>query len=139
MEKSLSLECAPSAPRRAEDVRVQKRQQSSQSTRHSVDIELEGSAALVCGGPKCCTTWMQQIVHGLRSRGDMSFEEIIEVMPVLERALNPAYPSLEATQPFLPRAFKTHCIQSQLPKGRHKQIVVTRCGMPLNDCTLMSA
>ncbi|MEL6992952.1 MAG: sulfotransferase domain-containing protein, partial [Pseudomonadota bacterium] len=28
---------------------------------------------------KCGTTWMQQIVHGLRSGGSMDFEEITQV------------------------------------------------------------
>ena len=31
--------------------------------------------------PKCGTTWMTHIVHGLRSGGDMSFGEITEVVP----------------------------------------------------------
>ena len=30
---------------------------------------------------KCGTTWMQQIVHGLRSCGDMDFSEITQVVP----------------------------------------------------------
>ena len=30
---------------------------------------------------KAGTTWMQQIVHGLRSGGDMNFAEITEVVP----------------------------------------------------------
>eukprot|EP00965_Chrysotila_dentata_P247559 6207816-Pleurochrysis_carterae.AAC.2 len=31
--------------------------------------------------PKCGTTWMMQIVHTLRSGGDMDFGEITEVVP----------------------------------------------------------
>jgi|SRR5688572_14549762 len=30
--------------------------------------------------PKCGTTWMQQIVHGLRTRGSMDFDEITRVV-----------------------------------------------------------
>jgi len=30
---------------------------------------------------KAGTTWMQQIVHGLRTNGSMAFEEITEVVP----------------------------------------------------------
>lgn len=31
--------------------------------------------------PKCGTTWVTQIIHGLRSKGDMDFMEITEVVP----------------------------------------------------------
>lgn len=55
---------------------------------------------------KCGTTWMQQIVHGLRSGGDMAFSEITEVVPWIEMAhdlgLDPE------AQRFEPRAFKSH-------------------------------
>src|SRR5512143_2666510 len=35
---------------------------------------------------KCGTTWMQQIVHGLRTRGSMDFDEITCVVPWIEMA-----------------------------------------------------
>ena len=31
--------------------------------------------------PKCGTTWVTQIAHCLRTRGDVSFGEITEVVP----------------------------------------------------------
>ncbi len=66
--------------------------------------------------PKCGTTLVQQIVHALRSDGDMNFEEITEVVPWLE-----AMPDLgrrpEDPQPFSPRAFKTHLCWGEVPKG----------------------
>ena len=36
--------------------------------------------------PKCGTTWMQQIVHQLKTGGDMSFNEITDVVPWIELA-----------------------------------------------------
>ncbi len=36
--------------------------------------------------PKCGTTWVQQIVHQLRSRGSMDFEEISIPVPWIEMA-----------------------------------------------------
>ena len=35
---------------------------------------------------KSGTTWMQQIVHGLRTRGDMDFDDISRVVPWIETA-----------------------------------------------------
>lgn len=72
---------------------------------------------------KCGTTWMQQIVHGLRTGGDMAFGEITEVVPWIELAhdlgLDP-----EAPQPE-PRAYKSHLPWDEIPKGG-RYIVVLR-------------
>ena len=35
---------------------------------------------------KSGTTWLQQSLHGIRSRGDMNFSEITDVSPWLEAA-----------------------------------------------------
>ncbi|MFK7940791.1 MAG: sulfotransferase domain-containing protein [Roseovarius sp.] len=73
---------------------------------------------------KCGTTWMQQIVHGLRTGGSMAFSEITEVVPWIELAhdigLDP-----EAPQPALPRAYKSHLSWDDIPKGG-RYIVVLR-------------
>ncbi|WP_138466595.1 sulfotransferase domain-containing protein [Poseidonocella sp. HB161398] len=73
---------------------------------------------------KCGTTWMQQIVHGLRSGGSMEFGEILEVVPWIELAHDMSL-DLEAPQPFAPRAFKTHLPWDMVPKGG-RYIVVFR-------------
>ncbi len=65
---------------------------------------------------KSGTTWMQQIVHQLRSGGDTSFEEISCVVPWLESAMDMGIdPSADQPYPF--RAFKCHLLYSDLPKG----------------------
>ena len=64
---------------------------------------------------KSGTTWLQQIVHGLRTRGDMNFCEITEVVPWLELAQDLGL-DLNAPQP-TPRAFKSHLTWHDIPKG----------------------
>lgn len=66
--------------------------------------------------PKSGTTWVQQIVHGLRSRGSMDFEEISQVVPYIEVAPSMKM-DLDAPQVAEPRAFKTHLPWELVPKG----------------------
>lgn len=73
---------------------------------------------------KCGTTWMQQIVHGLRSGGDMSFDEISGVVPWIELAYDMDI-DLETPQIGGVRAFKSHLCWHDVPKGA-RYIVVLR-------------
>jgi len=73
---------------------------------------------------KCGTTWLQQIVHCLRTNGSMAFDEITEVVPWLEMAYDIGL-DLEQTQPAHPRAFKSHLSWAEVPKGA-KYIVSVR-------------
>ena len=74
--------------------------------------------------PKCGTTLMQQIVHGLRTGGDMNFREITEVVPWLEATLE-LNQRPEDLQKAMPHAFKTHLMFDDLPKGG-RYIHITR-------------
>jgi hypothetical protein len=65
---------------------------------------------------KCGTTWVQQIVHGLRTRGSMEFAEITEVVPWIELAYDMGI-DLEAGQKANPRAFKSHLPWDRVQKG----------------------
>lgn len=56
---------------------------------------------------KCGTTWVQQIVHGLRTRGDMNFDDVMRVMPWVEMA-HWAGLDLNAPQPGDFKVFKSH-------------------------------
>ena len=79
-----------------------------------VMLEIEGDIAkglnfkprpsdvLIVTPPKCGTTWMQQIVHQLRTGGDMAFHEISEVVPFIEFA-HAMHVDLEAEQTKNPR------------------------------------
>lgn len=74
--------------------------------------------------PKCGTTWMQQIVHGLRTRGSMDFDEICQVIPWLHMAHDCGM-DIYAPQPARPHAFKTHAPLAENPQGG-KYIVILR-------------
>lgn len=62
------------------------------------------------------TTWLQQIAHGLRSRGDMDFADISEVSPWIEVA-DALEIDLDADQGWEPRLFKRHYPYTVVPKG----------------------
>ncbi|MEM7533603.1 MAG: sulfotransferase domain-containing protein [Chloroflexota bacterium] len=65
---------------------------------------------------KSGTTWVQQIVHGLRTRGDMDFDDISRVVPWLQLAYDQGI-DLNAPQRSEPRAFKSHATWDDIPKG----------------------
>ena len=65
---------------------------------------------------KSGTTWLQQIVHGLRTRGDMDFDDISRVVPWLELAYDQGI-DLNAPQRGEPRAFKSHRSWHDIPNG----------------------
>jgi len=66
--------------------------------------------------PKSGTTWLQQIAHGLRTRGSMDFEEIAQVSPWIEMASDLDW-DLDAEQPGDTRLFKAHLSWDDVPKG----------------------
>lgn len=70
---------------------------------------------------KSGTTMMQQIVHQLRSNGDMDFEEITAKVPFMEVALDCELDLSASQGPHAPpRAFKTHMSWPSVPKTRHQ-------------------
>ncbi len=72
---------------------------------------------------KSGTTWMQQIVHSLRTNGDMDFPEITAAVPWIEMAHVMGI-DLEAPQAAAPRAFKSHYNWHEMPKGARYIYVV---------------
>ena len=65
---------------------------------------------------KCGTTWLQQIVHSLRTGGDLDFDDISRVVPWLETSTDLGL-DLDAPQRAEPRAFKSHLPWAAVPKG----------------------
>ncbi|MEM7114712.1 MAG: sulfotransferase domain-containing protein [Chloroflexota bacterium] len=65
---------------------------------------------------KSGTTWTQHIVHGLRTRGSMDFDEITAVTPWIEIAYDVGW-DLEAAQVAEPRVYKSHLSWHDVPKG----------------------
>ncbi len=66
--------------------------------------------------PKCGTTWAGQIAHGLRSNGDMNFENLGKVVPWFEMGHRFGH-DLSRPQEHQPSLFKSHMALSELPKG----------------------
>lgn len=65
---------------------------------------------------KCGTTWLQQIFHTLRTRGDMDFDDISRVVPWIETAVMLGI-DINAEQRGNPRGFKSHAAWGHVPKG----------------------
>lgn len=65
---------------------------------------------------KSGTTWLQQIAHGLRTGGDVSFDEITAVTPWPVMALSVGW-ELEAEQAAAPRLYKHHAAYHDINKG----------------------
>ena len=65
---------------------------------------------------KCGTTWLQQIFHTLRTRGDFAFDDISRVVPWIETAAVLGL-DLEGPQRAEPRGFKSHLGYDRVPKG----------------------
>ncbi|XP_028416098.1 amine sulfotransferase-like [Dendronephthya gigantea] len=79
---------------------------------------------IISTSPKCGTTWMQQILHQLRSGGDMSFADIGEQVPFIDLSYFIGQ-DLDAEHKYQPRCFKTHFPYESCPKGA-KYIVIFR-------------
>lgn len=92
--------------------------------RRGLDYVPDASDIFISPYAKCGTTWMQQIVHGLRSNGSMDFAEITEAVPWLELAHDMGV-DVNAPQIASPRAFKSHLGWDEIPKGG-RYIVVLR-------------
>jgi hypothetical protein len=73
---------------------------------------------LITTPPKAGTTWMQQILHQLRTAGDNSFSSIDDVVPWLEiKRKDKSWQQVLQYYETLaePRIFKTHCTAEQTP------------------------
>ena len=59
---------------------------SEDSYQKGLCFQPRSTDVIIATPPKCGTTWMQQIVHQLRTGGDMDFDSIHEEIPWLEVA-----------------------------------------------------
>ena len=73
---------------------------------------------------KCGTTWLQQMFHTLRTRGDLDYDDISRVVPWIETAPRLGI-DINAPQRAEPRGFKSHQTWDKLPRGA-KYIVSLR-------------
>ena len=80
-------------------------------------FEAEQSDIIIDGYVKTGSTWLQQIVHQLRTGGDMEFDDILQVVPSIEVAYDMGL-DLSQKQMAHPRCFKSNF--SRYPKtGKH--------------------
>ncbi|MCS5689436.1 MAG: sulfotransferase domain-containing protein [Acidimicrobiales bacterium] len=89
---------------------------SVESDRQADLMSSRPSDVYIATYPKCGTTLLQQMVHTLRTRGDMNYEEITAVVPWFESAWDMGI-ELGAEPPAPPRAFKTHRVAAELPEN----------------------
>ncbi|CAB3979724.1 sulfotransferase domain-containing [Paramuricea clavata] len=101
------------------------RLQTVEGRRKGLSFKPRSDDVFVVTPPKCGTTWMQQILHQLRSGGDMSFDNINDVVPYIEMAYDTGKTDLEAVHNYQPRCYKTHTWYPVCPKGA-KYIVIYR-------------
>ena len=89
------------------------------ATREGVELGLafepRSTDILISPYAKCGTTWVQQIVHSLRTRGAMDFDEITAVTPWLEMSHDMGIDP--SAQQYVPRAYKSHLSWDLIPKG----------------------
>lgn len=94
----------------------QARMITKEGLRCALAFQPQPSDIIITPYAKSGTTWVQQIVHGLRTRGDMDFAEITAVIPWLEMAYDLGM-DLAQPQKGHPRAFKSHLRWDLVPKG----------------------
>ena len=71
---------------------------------------------IIAPAAKCGTTWLQQIAHGLRTRGSMDFDEVSTVTPWIEMSYALGL-DLNAPHAAEPRVYKSHDSWDDVPKG----------------------
>src|SRR5258706_11392596 len=81
------------------------------------------SDVIIASYAKCGTTWLQQMVHSLRTGGDLDFDDISRVVPWIETAGDLGI-DLEAAQRGEPRAYKSHLAWDDVPKGARYIVAV---------------
>lgn len=81
-----------------------------------LEFKPQPSDIIISPYAKSGTTLLQQIAHGLRTRGSMEFDEITIVTPWIEIAYDVGW-DLEAPQVAEPRVYKSHLSWHDIPKG----------------------
>lgn len=111
---------SPKTPRRAkglaELLEIAKFFMTGESYEAGMAFQPRPSDIIISPCAKSGTTWLQQITHGLRTRGSMDFEQVTDVVPWLEFAHDLNY-DLKSEHLANPRVFKSHLGWDRVPKG----------------------
>jgi hypothetical protein len=103
-------------PRSVEELRELMSQfRTEESERQAATIDVRPDDVFISTYSKSGTTWLQQVVHQLRSGGSMDFDEISAAVPWLDVAYDIGIDPLD--QPWAPRAFKLHRPWDDVPTG----------------------
>ncbi len=89
---------------------------TEQGMQQGLQLQLRPTDIVVAPFGKSGTTWLQQIAHTLRTRGDMDFDDISRVCPWIETSTDLGL-NLDAEQKANPRVFKSHLDAQRIPKG----------------------
>lgn len=83
---------------------------------------------IVAGPVKCGTTWMQQILHQIRTGGDENFSDIYDVSPYIPLIGQKSTCDLNEDHVAEPRIFKSHAHYDDIPKieGVTRFVVIVR-------------
>jgi len=79
-------------------------------------LHLQATDIVITPFGKSGTTWLQQMAHTLRTRGDMDFDDISRVCPWIETSTDLGI-DLELEQKARPRVFKSHLDANRVPQG----------------------
>lgn len=100
---------------------------SAEGYEKGLALKLRPTDVVITPFSKSGTTWTQQIVHTLRTRGDMDFDDISRVVPWIETSVSLGL-NLDDEQRAEPRAFKSHLSADLIPKGGRYINVVRNFG-----------
>ena len=118
MTETLLTDIAPSG--RATSVAGMRAIQSGMITPEGIGaglkLQLRLTDVVITPFGKCGTTWLQQMAHTLRTRGDMDFDDISRVTPWIETSTDLGL-DLNAEHKANPRVFKSHLDAITMPKG----------------------
>ncbi len=113
----------PGRARSLEEMKAQPPLFTKEGHEAGLAIALRPTDVVISPFGKSGTTWTQQIVHTLRTRGDMDFDDISRVVPWIEVSTDLGI-DLNAEQRANPRAFKSHLAWDEIPKGGRYIVVV---------------
>jgi hypothetical protein len=89
---------------------------TEQGIKAGLELQLRPTDIVITPFGKSGTTWLQQIAHTLRTRGDMDFDDISRVCPWIETSADLGL-DLDAEQKAHPRVFKSHLDAHRVPAG----------------------
>jgi len=95
---------------------LQQRMMSREGVMRGIAFRPRPTDVIITPFGKCGTTWLQQIFHTLRTRGDTDYDDISAVVPWIETAAALGQ-DLDAEQKADPRGFKSHLGWDLVPKG----------------------